>query len=688
MKPQLLLAAMLVTISAWSKPQTDTIPGAELYCVFPKSVKPVFRLTDKDLARLPFTNIMEAVNGRFPFVFGDPPSTITYTFLVDGLVLLNPNSINISQIALIEFYPVSLDAGSGSLSSRGTFVITTKKGAESNGFHIRSQTGIILPTDKSFGPTGTSDYDLQKELFTYQELGYMLNGQRFQFSGAVSYTRNANQPGYKMQQGGVSEEFHHEFNRGRVSLFGGYNITDKLRLSATFLGTLQGNNVGSKYTQLSGTTFDGRASDKVSYWGAQLGLEFKPTASISNSFNVIYTPSRIVLDRHTLAIQPPGNPTQEQVDHNVAKLTRLAILNTTKGIINRQQPVELGWELTLRYHESDLDANMRSVIGPIGQPPVAFSTGEAHYDEDGFAIMPAICINADQRLFARAGLAYDTWDRTGYQKQEDKDKVFPFGGIQYIVPVKSNALSLLEFHSTYGKSMQFNFRNDQLDAYSWASSTTPAVGTYSSFGETRPGYTWITGVNTGFVNDRLVLSLNYLRGNAFPALLIRSPIGYVINYVEVARDGISGDLQAVIVNKEKFSCKLRTVLFYERIELKENSSGGTITPDDNPLLNEHHSPQWRGSASLDLAVGKVFMHALALLNFKDRGYSGVPAPKIISNHGLTFVTLGYSFQSGSAKRARQWDVSIQARNLLLMKEPRATIYYGSRYVGVGVNARL
>lgn len=693
MKPQLLFAAVLIMSTAWGNP-IDSLPGKSDPAMFVSTYKPAFRLTAKDIERLPFTNIMEVINGRFPFVFADPPSASAYTWLVDGYVALNVNAINVSQIALIEFYPVSFDAGSGSLSSRGTFVISTKAskpGVAPAGFVVRSQGGVILPTEKTYGPPGSGlKHDVENDYFTHQEVGYNHAGSKFRLSAGVSYTRNPN-PSFTLSndQNTFNQTYEQQYNRWRVSAMGDYYPIEKLRISLALAGALLKYETAGE-TGMSGTNVSNYNSGDVKYGGVAAAVEYRHSPGFTNTLQFEYAPRTSDMEAHVVNFGlPPGgpNPDIHRFDKSDQEFKRMAVINTAKGIFNANRPVEFGWQVILRYHRLKEETSSSSRLARSDGTTILYN--DSHFDRKDrtSSIMPGISVRIKKNFVAQAGAVWDSWQGPGFPSVNN-DEWLPYGGISWNIPMSGNGLSSLEFHSTYGKALQFNYRADQLDTYSKPGYSQPS-GPFSNYGQIEAGYNWITGVNAGFAQNRIMASVNYLRGNAFPLVYISTfGGGYFVDYREVERSGVSVDVQAAIAQSEDFSCKLRTILFYERIELKEGQYVRPLIYQDNPFLNDDISPQWRGSASLDINAGNFFLQAVGMIRFKDEGYTAFPfsaTRNTMSNHGLTFLVAGYTIHT---KNNKQWDLSVQTRNLAVMKEPRAGQYYGSRYVGLGVNVNL
>jgi hypothetical protein len=691
MKPILLFALVLCATHARSQKTADsTTIECTLLITVPQHdkqiYKPIFRLTAKDIAHLPVVSIMELLNGRFPFVFADPPSASMYTFLVDGHLVINPNAINISQIALIEFYPVSLDAGSGSLACQGTFVITTKQAKEGGAeFIVRSQTGLLIP-DKSAGSGSITDSD--SELFTSQEVGYVFNKNKLHLNAGGSFTKSG-LPNQTVTADVYRQDNSSDFFRQKLSLFGAYDASAKLHFSLALLGTLQQRDMASntEYFFPAGNTEFHSKNDQA-YAAAAVGIQYL-SHRVKNTFQLEYSRLKSETDGQVIQFGQPPNNTDLHVNDDLSnKYSRIAVVNTSKGTFNTFRQTSFGWQVILRYHELKVNNNFTSITGPPSGPPINFTTANAKRTESSLAAMPSFSIDVKRRLFAGVGVIFDTWKNSVYRDTK-KELVLPYAGIKWAVPVKHAGISSLELHSTFGKSQPFVFRADPLDMYSMPG-TAPLFGPVITMDDPDAGYSWVTGINGGFLKNRLLISLNYLRGNGFPAIFTPMPMGgATLEYREVERNGASIDLQATIAEKKAFSCKFRTMLFYERVKLKEQSSNPDVYTD-HPFLNDDLSPQLRGTATIDATAGNFFMQLQGLLRFREAGKyvygNGNRVPD--SDHGLTFLVVGYSVALKKSDDRKRLDISVQTKNLLAMKGYRAAHYYGSKYIGVGANLQL
>ena len=666
MKPILVFALVLITTHARSNSTVDSIPQRP--DLIQSTYEPIFRITEEDITRLPFTDIIEVINGRFPFVFADRPSSSEYTFLVDGHLILNINSINITQIALIEYYPVSFDPGGGSLSLKGTFVITTKaRRGGGSGLNIRSQGGLAMSNEKAYFNPTQFKLKFSDEFFTHQEVGYDHAGKKLQLSVGGSLTSSPD-PSYERTDDAASMKLssNNQWRRVRVSLLGGYQVTAKLRLSLALLGTWLQDDFDAKTEQTGAgglSTYNNQ--EDLPYYGAAIGVEFKPSSYFNNTLRIEY--SKLKQENNYDEYSYGQIPNVHSAYFYQRKTSDLAVINTSNGTFNKSQQVELGWQLTIKYHDWNEDLYYRSVAE---RPPgviFLFNDGSSSKGQHTLAVMPGLSINVNRRFNAQVGVTYDS----------ELSGVHPYAGIRWHAPFRTGSkVPAFVIHSTIEKEPHINYTNNLLEKNPRPGSD-PINGVAPAFRESKYGYTWVSGINTG--NDRFRAALNILLGELY------SPVDLSgIGTVKVKRSGVSLDLQATLASRENFSCKLRTLFFYERYKPAQTGSYS-----NHPMMNDDLSPQVRGSVSLDMAAGNFFLQVQGLVRFRDEGFNQPTAAerKPVANHGLTFLVAGYRFHIEKLSNL-QCDLSLQTRNLALMKEPRAVNYYGSRYVGLGVNVKI
>jgi hypothetical protein len=690
MKLFLFTAAFLFTTVASAKQLNDSIPLGSDYISGrpPQSYKATFRITADQIAHFPFTNITEVLNGMFPYVFGDPLNASDYNFLVDGKLTLNPNAVNVSQVAAIEFYPVYFGIGNGSLSGKGTFIIHIKHRPEQNGFSIRSQAGVLLPTDKSAKGLPSAFFKPnKKELFTYQDIGYNLADDDLTLTSAFSYTRNAF-TGYDDLQSDRRAHYDHGFNRLRFSNFIGYNVSDKLKLTGT-LGLYSHSDRFDTGNELIGSdasnTFD--VLDKAQYGIGTLGAEYQWSSRLRNTLVVEYNRLKRHYETESYTYRPAPNA-DEYVKYDLTiQEQQIAVTNTLRGIAHQEKNFALHWELLLRYYSKNLDEDLLYRHDMNGQP-YQLSEGNLVRKHRSLAVMPRVGVSLNDQLFVTAGLTYDSWTNDISVLSNDDDasgKAFPYAGVRWSMPAAGSQLSSLHIHTTYGASLLRGSGSDQLD---FRPNSSGYFGTYSydPMPSPKEGYRWISGIDAGLMEERLLVSLNYFLGRNFPAIIFGG--SNPIRYEEVKQRGLSASVQAKISDKEKFKCDLRAILFYERNELADQSPGSDPLNSlrrSNPFLNDDISPEWRGSFQANISSGGVFLQAVALLRPTEGRWQQSSQREKFNNSGLSFLSAGYRLSS--AKVLKNLEVSIQTRNLLLMKEPASDIYK-DRYVGVGLKANL
>lgn len=689
MKLFVFIAACFFTTAVSAKQLNDTIPAEKITDEIAQSYKPSFTLTQDQLAHLPFRNIMEVLNGMFPFVFGDAPNAYHYNFLVNGKLLFNPNAINISQISSIEFYPVYFGAGNASLAGRGTFIITTTTGTAPNGFSIRSQTGLIIPTKHSerylFNDAVKAN---KREMFTYQDIGYNYADNKFQVSSAISYTRNA-LPGYEGTSLSISKKYDHGYNRVRFSNFLGYNVNDKLKLTASF--ALYTNpirfDIESKSSQGFATMVEGEG--KTLYGVGTAGIEYRFSSNVSNSVQVEYSAAKKDADSYQIDDRP-GTMSDAFINNGWGSKTgQFTVINSLKGSLPSTGKIQWQWELLLRYFSAHADDETRFAYGVIGGPsPILSDKGELNRKHRNLAAMPRIAMTVSRQLFVNTGFSYNSWQNNEATEPGDYsgDGWFPYAGIRWSMPASNSALSSLHIHSTYTKTLLRYRSADQLNTELGPDLTSVLYPYYINESAT-PGYTWMSGIDAGFAKERLLISLNYFRGNSHRVIDFGSGFNPVRSE-QVNESGLSASVLAKIADNEQFRFSLRGILFYERGELDNESLAYPQVLMQNDYLNADYSPQWHGSIQANISSYGAFLQAMALLRPAEAAhvYNGSTLRwEKHGNSGLAFLAAGYRF--GSIKKLKDLEVSIQCRNLLLMKAPEAD-YYRSRYIGIGLNARL
>lgn len=691
MKLRLLTSVLMIATSTFAGTLKDSIPLSSDYISGrpPQSYKATFRITADQIAHLPFTNITEVLNGMFPYVFGDPLNASDYNFLVDGRLVLNPNAVNVSQIAAIEFYPVYFGIGNGSLSGKGTFIIHIKHRLDRNGFRIRSQAGVILPTDKSekILPSAPIKPD-KREMFTYQDIAYNYGNNDLNFTSSLSYTRNAF-PGFDNLRFGVQSNYDHGFNRIRFSNFIGYDISDKLKLTGSL--SLHGHNnnydMGTVASSDVSDTYD--ISAKTLYGAGSVGAEYRWSSRLRNTLQIEYSRLNRNYQSENYYYRPSPNPDTYTNYDWTTKEKQIAVTNALRGIVNQQKNFALHWELLLRYYSRKLDEHILYLNGEINGQPYQMSEGNIIRKHRSLAIMPRVGVTLNDRLFVTAGLTYDSWTNDIDVLTNDDDasnKVFPYAGVRWSMPAADNGFSSLHIHTTYGKTLLRGSSSDLLDFNPNSAGYFPTYS-YQPMPATETGYRWVSGIDAGFLQDRLLVSLNYFMGRNFPAIIFGGGPD-PIRHEEVKQNGLSASVQARISDKEKFRCNLRAILFYEKNELANKAlvSGiGSSFRISNPFLNDDISPQWLGSFQANISSGGVFLQAIALLRPTDGRWRQSSDREKFNNSGLSFLSAGYRFNS--AKRLKDLEMSIQTRNLLLMKEP-VSDFYTERYIGIGINAKL
>lgn len=692
MKPTLIALACFFSIGAFANAGTDTVPAAIIKPArLQQSYQPVFKLTAKEIENLHVTSIMELLNGAFPFVFADPPVAVEYNFIYDGHLLVNANAINISQIAYIEYYPVAFDIAGGSLSAKGTFVITSENTATPGyGLIVRSQGGIIKPDTTSFGinPGNRFKATGSDEHFIHQEIAYGFSKNKLTAAASASYTRTG-VPRYNITAPSGREDYHAEFKRTRFSANAAYKLSSKITLTANaFL--LNQNSAHTRNVSLINfpnvTQADGARTPR--YWSAHATVEFKPTANITSVLQLEYADIKddSALNSYARLSDPALNRTTTY--YNVIKDRSFAITNSFSATFIKHSNLSFGAELLIRYYEQKWNADFTQVTKQDNGFILSAARGGTKSDARSIAFMPRLSVLFLKQFFATAGLTYDDWENASFPYFSGAgtpplEKTFPYAGVRWNMPYPAGVVSSASVHSTYGKSWQSPARRDQLDIYL---GNMPGGGFFFDPTQKEATANWISGLDLGFANNRLKFSVNYITGRSFPLLraLALAPINSVIFYREVKRKALSAGFDAAIVDKEKISVKLKTILFYDHYQLKDTANQ-QVYKVNNPMLNE--KGQWYGTVQLMTGIGRFGLQAIALLRFKETKTTFAPfqgyTTNEFSNHGLNFLSLSYRIPLKPAL-LKQLEISAQARNLVTLKQTPSALYYGSKYYGLGL----
>jgi hypothetical protein len=690
-KPTLIVLACFFTLGVYANSSKDTVPSPIIKPGnLPQAYQPVFRLTAKEIESLHFTSIMEVINGAFPFVFADPPVAKDYNFIFDGNILVNPNAINISQIATIEYFPVAFDLAGGSLSAKGTFVITSKNAASPGyGLIVRSQGGVIKPDSTSFGlnPGGRFKATGSDEHFMHHEIAYGFSKNKFTAGASASYTGTA-VPRYNITAPSGREDYFDEFKRTRFSANVAYKLTSKIKLSANAFWNKQ-NSSHNRDVSLINFPNVGQvnAERKPRYWSAHAAMQFQPAANITNVLQLEYADVKDDSASNTYARSTNPAFNRTTISNNTIKDRSFAITNSLSATFKKNADLSFGAELLIRYYEQKLKTDFVTVTRQDDGFILSAAAASIKSDARSIAFMPRLSVQMLRQFFATAGLTYDDWENSAFpyvpvSNGPSLEKIFPYAGVRWNMPYPAGVVSSASVHSTYGKSWQSPVKQDLLDIYSNGN----IYGFFFSDEQKEASVNWISGLDIGFAKNRFKFSFNCVKGSFFPLLygMTPAPFGSVIFYSEVKRSGLSAGFDAAIVDKQKVSVKFKTILFYDAYELKDTANQQLIKVN-NPMLNE--KGQWRGTVQLMTGVGRFSLQAIALLRFKETKTVFVPFQGYrtdeFSNHGLNFVLLSYRIPLKPAL-LKQLEITAQGRNLVALKQTPSALYYGSKYYGLGL----
>jgi hypothetical protein len=635
-------------------------------------------LTRQQIERLPVVNLMELLNTAFAYTGGDPLFARDYIFVVNGFVTVNPNSINLSQIERIEFYPGNTPLTRGSLAAKGSFVITTT--AAGNGFALASKTGAASAAESSLQALGYDRVESkQSGFFSYQELTYNYSRKRFYSSNAFSFTHNPAPTILHTANGGSQEEGFHD-RRFRFSHFAGYKVSSKLRVDASFLYATQPQREFSIYTN---ATAGSKGSREQPVWPRRLSghvsLDWKPAHNFQNR---LWIEAGKDISDYEMNIDETfsGSPAYFFRSKGKYRATNYTVSNEAVWKAVQAPKFFLHPYALLRYRYLK-DENSNASLSGTGNPPTVVTANTQKRDANGFAAAPGIRFGIGQWLKADAFLGYDYYKANPSSfTSVGLDKVWmPDANLEFnLLPIfNPSSLDKLNLSSHY-----FEFRTNQqllnvLDVYN-RFVPLQAGTTASAVDADDVGRRWVNAISFG-LKERLDVKIGYLLEKKRVLILMNPIIGgpsYQWVLSGLTRTGWSFEMNTTLVKKEKTKWNLQTVAFEERLV----PADGQFTQPGSPVLFSDKS-LWRGSLRTELETGSFFLQASALFSFNNvRNGSSFGQKEYFSNHLQNFLLAGYRLPVRN-KIISGAEVNVQARNLLFSKQENMMPVY--RYVGVG-----
>lgn len=676
MKPFLLIILLMSTVFSFA--QTDTLsqdnnwPGES-----------AITLTSQQIERLPATNLMEVLNTAFAYTGGNPLVARDYVFVVNGFVTVNPNSVNLSQIESIRFYPGNTPLTRGSLAAKGSFVITTT--AADAGFSFTSKNGITTAAKESLSTFGYTEVDhKQSGFFSYQELAYNYNRNRFHTSNAISFTHNP-APTILRTFNTNSQEDGFNDKRYRFSNFTGYRFNNKLRLDAAFSYTVQRQQEFSAYNNVSGGGKGSREQPvRASRLSGHLSLEWRP----ANKFqNTLWLEVGKDLSDYEMNIDESVSGSQNYFFRLKGRYraTNYTVSNEAIWKVVQSPKFFLHPYTLLRYRHLK-DENSNSSLSGMGNPPTVVTANAQKRSANGVTASPGIRFGFGKWMRADAVLAYDYYKANPSSfTSMGEDKVWiPDATLEFNLLPIFNSLSIGKVNLT---SHYFEFRTNQqlpdvLDVYNQfvpirAGSTTSLLNADGV------GRRWVNGLSFG-LKEGFDVKVGYLFERKRVLIQMDPIIGgpqYQWVLTGLTRTGWSFEMNTMLIKKEKTKWNLQTVVFEEKL----TPSDAFFTQPGSPVLFSDKS-LWRSGLRTEIEASCFFLQASAVFSFNNvRNGASFGEKAYATDYYQNFLLAGYrlSLKNGIISQA---EVNLQARHLFFKQSEEMMPVY--RYVGIGFHLQF
>jgi hypothetical protein len=679
-----LLFLPLLLASAGARAQTPADSSRPMALQASATFRPLYTLNGTELARYPATNFMELVNGAFPFVATETIRTQDYSFIVDGALLLNPQSLNISQITSIAFYPQGTGLLQGAAVGRGTFVVRTVTGEK--GLRASLRAGALLSSESAEPPFNSGNpstpYQRRNATYGHAELTYGTSIGKALWSSALSYTR-LGAPTYLDKQPSQSMVSRGGGNRVRFSNFVEVPLAANLRLQAALLGTWQSGKLGSD--RLSNINIQHRnEKEDAMNLGAHAGIEYTGDRFFSAfRASADFTDDKINADVESYNPFFPIATLFESRLHTRRQLWSL--WNTTGYRIVRSKEMNLETALQAHYVEQTYkdSSDYMSNLSPSG--PGTFGNGSYYrLKTTRLQLIPALRFSWRSILQAEAELVYDRVGDSFLPDRDKRDSLLPHGALRFNATplLRGGVLSCLELGTDYRKRRLEEAPGNLLT--SEPERRSPYYFIPDIFAET-----WTHHLHIGFAQDRLLLAFEWIESDETRGTLDPS-IGYNGYFIELIpqpfrRSGTGIALRGEILRKTHLSWTLQASAYQDRYTLKGASNQQWTDPADINI-DLYPKRQWRTGLQTAFRYKAVHLQATALGLFNDHGFMYNNKVEYYDNISLTNLVAGVTLDPKQGPFAAV-ELDLQARNLPRLK---AAMNYAYRfpYVGIGVQARF
>ncbi|GAB4093619.1 hypothetical protein [Flaviaesturariibacter terrae] len=607
----ILLLALLPAATLNAQQASDS--STQLAQSVSATYRPLYTLLRADIERIPASNFMDVVNGAFPFVATDRIRAQDYSFVIDGAIGLDPQSLNLSQIASIEFYPQGTSIIRGSSVQRGTFVIKTITGQKAGDLYVHG--GVRFPQQESIYTDDAPNLGGQRAPFAHVEAVLGKQFGKAAFSSAFAYTRYGipTLSQWRSISGGTQiDATGNGRERYRLSNFGQWTLGRGFRLQAAVLGTLL-TGTDSAGSVLNGTHVMEREQRKIiGSLGVQTGLRYD-SGRFHNSFQASWSGQTRSDDNAHHAMAPgldywiTGNGHQH--------LRRWYLSNRASYDVLLRRSFRLEAALQTQYSDGSNSADIYEETrrnGELTGLRKSWIKTEDHYLE----LTPALVF--DYRKFLQAEVSYTFDQRKG-------DRFFGSPRVDtgmWQAAFRMDALSLLGGKHLSRLEIGTDYRERRINTATAGlldedPQANPAV--FAAYGEQPMAKSWLHYLHAGFFDDRLGLSLQWIHSKESVQARSMTMMGIVSSWTPAKRNSVGLSLRGVPVQNGHVTWTLQANLYRDRYRMLTDALNGPFTLiTENPNVEIDDRDIVRGGLQTWLRAGNFHLQATLLQVFDDR----------------------------------------------------------------------
>jgi hypothetical protein len=650
----------------------------------------VHTLKRSDIERLPFIQFMELVQHAFPFIGNESMVEEEYAFVVNGFLQINPNSINISQIESISFYPAGTLLTRGSSQKKGTFVIATRP--DKNGFSLSTKTGLFIGNDDvQAGPTAVAV--IKKGISSLNELSFQHTTQHWYISNAFSFLEHK-PPVYQLSSNAYGsaqmDTLSSKMERFKFSNFGGYTFNQHWKLEGGLFFTTQPQ-TGEIKTSFSSPFYSTGyqqtySKGTVKYMSGHVALVMSPSASLSNRLNAEASQVRDQMNTEKISgnIYSTGQSKERYTAYSFSDHF------SWQGKLSSTDHLNFSFFAQYRRLQS-FERSDTSYSYTNGAFPGRFGWSVSNDRGRSLILSPTVQLSLKNVLFAEAGVCYDTYGISDFGPNQHK-KLLPNAGLKMELSslIHPSLISSLEVCGNFSKYITDMAPYDPLGNRHpvIAPVFTPGQQFFpnpSLYGYYPPVANWLASVQIGVDHDRFILKAQYRKHEKQIFSLVPTfnypgnPTIYVPISETLTAKGLCFELKTAIIQKENKSWDVYATMFHDQYSRKYVNY--PPTPIESILLDAGKAP-WRGGLRTSVVIRRFFAQASAMINFDELSIDKEGNVKEdMERFFCDYLLAGYSIPvKGFIKKL---EANVQSTGLL-----HVNTYALSKYIGIGVKVGL